>query len=137
MRILLVIETLLSLYLGINWGFSTAGSPGGKVVLSVVGVMIVLIVFSVLDVIVAALFTPRRTTYRHTPYTPFSNQTREEALESFRQRSEARKQALEGGMTPEDFDAEQLERTRQQQQAHDDEFNQRVRSTEPLPPTAE
>ena len=129
MRLVLFAETLLAIWLGVNWGVGTADSPGGKVVLSIIAVIVLDLTFALITALVMLPFnrTPNYGRLPYRSYRPTTTASREasrsEGIEYFRR---LREQDAPGSSVPPSKEPVRTE-----------SFSDRLGKTRPLPPSAE
>ncbi len=132
MKLLSFIQLLIGLYVGINEGSSHAQSPGGKVVLSIIYVIALLVGFFILDVLLLWVASVARgdrrssySLYRSTSSTTKASQ--EDALEALAERTRRKQAALDRGESPSEITADQVERDRITASELEARYQQRVK----------
>lgn len=109
-----IVELLLSIYIGVNWGVGHASTAGGKTVLSLVGVIVMICIFSAVDLLVRVLSSSGQDYSYRRAYGTYANYAdyptpddREKAIKALAARAELKKRAVAGGKTDAQLSAEQ------------------------------
>jgi len=141
MRLVLFGELMLAVWLGVNWGTGAANSPGGKVVLSIIGLIVLFVLFAVLTGLVMSPFNRQPVYVPRRMYRPLTPEAREErrsdAVGYFQEIAEQKRKASASGASMEQFEAERAQEVDRAREERTERFSERVDKVRPLPPPAE